>query len=444
MRLPNILTRAFFFLMLGACVSQTQAQPTAPQKPTTIAGWADRLTRFGKAIPQEKVYVHMDNTCYFLGDTIWYAAYTRRTDKDLPSGISRVLYAELYNQDGYLVERQLVEMKGGRGNGCFALPDTLYSGYYELRAYTRWQLNWGMTQHPHTKYAEEWFFSRAMAREYYRDYEKLYSRVFPVYDRPKQPGEDYHDMTTRPLRRNYEVDQEGKLLEISLYPEGGRLVGGAECRVAFEATDDLGAWMEGTMQLRDKDGQTICEAAAVSRGRGLLTFTPLPGEKYEALFTATDGRTARATVNRVPADGVSLSVQRQADGYYIKVQAQGEAAAKSLGMTIMHEGVVEQFKPVEQSPSSNSHYPRSLLVSIRPPSSIPTVVCGQTASSSSPPRTSPGPPSPSLASSNSTPPSSRHRWRSLARRRLRREGPPSPSPCAMLPPRTTSTIAVIS
>lgn len=363
MKQQNMRVRAFLFILFLfplAAMAQN-ATPAAP--PTSVEGWAERLTRFGRAIPQEKVYVHMDNTCYFLGDTIWYAAYTRRTDKDLPSGISRVLYAELYNQDGYLVERQLVEMKGGRGNGCFALPDTLYSGYYELRAYTRWQLNWGMTQHPHTKYAEEWFFSRAMAREYYRDYEKLYSRVFPVYDRPKQPGEYYHDMTTRPLRRNYEEDQEGKLLEISLYPEGGRLVGGAECRVAFEATDDRGAWMEGTMQLRDKNGQTICEAAAVSRGRGLLTFTPLPGEKYEALFTATDGRTARATVNRVSADGVSLSVQRQADGYYIKVQAQGEAAAKPLGMTIMHQGVVEQFKPVEQSPSATFQFPLSAFSS---------------------------------------------------------------------------------
>ena len=91
MRLQKTLTRALLFLMLLACVPRIQAQPTASQKPTTIEGWADRLARFGKAIPQEKVFVHLDNTCYFLGDTIWYAAYTRRTDKDMPSGISRIL-----------------------------------------------------------------------------------------------------------------------------------------------------------------------------------------------------------------------------------------------------------------------------------------------------------------------------------------------------------------
>ena len=183
-----------FALMPLAAAAQSQAST-----PTTIDGWADRLSRFGSAIPQEKVFVHLDNTCYFLGDTIWYAAYTRRTDRQAPSSVSGVLYVELLNQDGYLVERQLVEMHDGRGHGAFALADTLYGGFYELRAYTRWQLNWGITEKEHTPYAEHWFYSKAMARDFYRDYAKLYSRVFPVYDKPERPGEFFHDMTSRPL-----------------------------------------------------------------------------------------------------------------------------------------------------------------------------------------------------------------------------------------------------
>ena len=138
------------------------AQTTQP--PTTVEGWADRLTRFGKGIPQEKVFVQMDNTCYFLGDTIWFAAYTRRTDSGLPSNVSRVLYVELLNQDGFLQERQLIEMKNGRGHGNFVLPDTLYAGYYELRAYTRWQLNWGITEKEHSAGAEDWFFQGVLSR----------------------------------------------------------------------------------------------------------------------------------------------------------------------------------------------------------------------------------------------------------------------------------------
>ena len=128
---------------------------------------------------QEKVYVHTDNMCYFVGDTLWYKAYVVRADDLKFTDMSRLLYVELLSPDGLLVERQTVVVSDkGLSCGGFALPDSLYGGYYELRAYTRWQLNWGITEHPHNKVSEQWFFNKRMAKEFYRDYEKLYSRVF--------------------------------------------------------------------------------------------------------------------------------------------------------------------------------------------------------------------------------------------------------------------------
>lgn len=332
------------FLLFNCVVGLMAQMPQA--MPSTLDGWADRLTRFGNAVPQEKVFVHMDNTCYFLGDTIWYAAYTRRTDKDVPSNVSRVLYAELYNQDGYLVERQLVEMKNGKGHGNFVLADTLYGGYYELRAYTRWQLNWGQQQHPHTKFAEKWFFNKAMAREYYRDYDKLYSRVFPVYSKPKVAGEFYHDMTVRPLRRVYKEEDKSGLV-LSCYPEGGRLVGGAPCRLAFEVATEEGEWQAGSLRIQDSNGVVVAESQTVNRGRGKVSFAPQAGASYTALFTTPDGRTAKSEVKRVAADGVALSVERTADEWVVNIQPRGVAAQQSLGLTLMHEGRVERFEPLD-------------------------------------------------------------------------------------------------
>ena len=340
-------------LFLPLCAT---AQTTTTEPPMTIKSLADHLTRFGKAIPQEKVFVHMDNTCYFLGDTIWYAAYTRRTDKGLPSDVSRVLYVELYNQDGYLVERQLVEMEDGRGYGNFALADTLYGGFYELRAYTRWQLNWGQTQHPHTKYAEEWFFNKAMAREYYRDYEKLYSRVFPVYSKPQKPGEYSHDMTTRPLRRAYKEEDKSGLV-LSFFPEGGWLVGGAPCRMAFEVATEEGECQTGQLVVNDGNGTIVAQGTTVSRGRGMVTFTPAAGASYTATFTADSGKTAKGEVKSVPADGVALSVLHEGDEWLINVNAQGQAAQQPLGMTIMHEGVVTFFEEITSSPAQIHYNP---------------------------------------------------------------------------------------
>ena len=86
--------------------------------------------------PQEKVFLHIDNTCYFVGDTIWYKAYVTRSDRQTLTDLSKILYVELLTPDGYLVERQQVEMPDGTGHGAFTLTDSLYAGYYELRAYT--------------------------------------------------------------------------------------------------------------------------------------------------------------------------------------------------------------------------------------------------------------------------------------------------------------------
>jgi len=315
---------------------------------------ADRLQRFGERIPQEKVFVHMDNTCYYLGDTIWFAAYTRQTNTDRPSKISRVLYVELWNHDGYLVERKLLEMKDGRGNGFFALPDTLYSGYFELRAYTRWQLNWGQTEHEHPWVKED--YNDTVNAEFYRDYEKLHSRVFPVYDKPKEQGTYYKDMTFRPLRRYFKNAPPPPELRLSLFPEGGNLVAGVPCRVAFEAATSEGEVREGTVSLlmkneeismKNEQGEEVTSVRTENRGRGTFTFTPVEGQSYDVVFHADGDSTKRGRVTEkikaVTGDGVSLRLRHTGDEWTANIQAVGSAAQHPLGMTVMHEGRLQCF-----------------------------------------------------------------------------------------------------
>lgn len=321
------------------------AQQATLAVPTTLDGWAERLQKFGKGIPQEQIFIHMDNTCYFLGDTLYYKAYVRRTDTGAPSKLSGVLYAELLNQDGYLVQRQQLEMKDGQVHGSFVLQDTLYGGYYELRAYTRWQLNWGGCEHAHTKFAEQWFFNKAMAKEYYQDYEKLYSRVFPVYDKPKEAGDFVHEMTVRPLRRHFKADGEPLEGRLQLFPEGGHLIAGVPNQVAFEANDENGMHVEGSVAIVDASGAKVIEAKTEQRGRGTLNFTPKTGTKYTAQLTWKNGTTKQA-LPEVEADGSAIQVT-QADGKVnITLANAGSAAQEELGMTIMNQGMMKHFTSV--------------------------------------------------------------------------------------------------
>jgi len=59
-------TYLILFILFAGLSAQAQNNTLSP-----LARLSDRARLFGERIPQEKVYVHMDNTGYFLGDTIW-------------------------------------------------------------------------------------------------------------------------------------------------------------------------------------------------------------------------------------------------------------------------------------------------------------------------------------------------------------------------------------
>ncbi len=301
------------------------------------------LLDFNQKYPQEKVFLHMDNTCYFLGDTIWFKAYTRQTDTGAPSGKSGVLYVELLNHDGYLMERKLIEMSQGEGHGFFHLKNdsSLYSGFYELRAYTRWQLNWGEYEHKKTQASRKWFFNKTMEYEFFRDYEKLYSRVFPVYDKPEAEGEYVLSMSERPKLRYYSMNPSEAEMALSFFPEGGTLVEGVPCRVAFEAAMTDGEYLEGGLTV---EGKTV---PVTDRGRGVFTVTPKAGERIKAVFRTKEGKEISKELPKAEAQGATLCVEERSGKWTIGILASEGLSTDNMAMTLMHEGRMIHFAPLD-------------------------------------------------------------------------------------------------
>lgn len=302
----------------------------------------NRLAKFGQVLPQEKVFLHMDNTSYCLGDTLHFAAYLTRTSDDAPSNVSGILYVELLSPDGYILERKSVEMKNGRGAGDFILSRQYYGGFYELRAYTRWQLNWGVFERNHSNISKYWFINKEMEHNYFRDYEKLYSRVFPVYNAPLKAGQYTQNMTLRPLRRYYKKDPDKRRLQLKLYPEGGEPIVGVPCRVAFEASYTDGEFANGTLAIKGK-GIT---ASTQNRGRGLFTYIPQEKEKLTATFTALPvfegekGEKVTVELPKAESSGVALSISHADSLFHIIIY---NNIPDTLALSIMHEGRVRHF-----------------------------------------------------------------------------------------------------
>ena len=79
-----------------------------------MADWVKAYNRFGKYNPQEKLYLHFDNTGYYLGETMWFAAYVVTAPQLRPTEMSKVLYVELLTPEGRAYRRdEEVEDRGG-------------------------------------------------------------------------------------------------------------------------------------------------------------------------------------------------------------------------------------------------------------------------------------------------------------------------------------------
>lgn len=308
-----------------------------------------KVEGFGVGLPQEKVYLHLDNTCYFLGDTLWYKGYVMRSDRGTLTDLSKILYVELLTPDGYSVERQQLEMEDGTAHGMFVLKDTLYAGYYELRAYTRWMLNFGQCEYPHVRISEDLFYSKKMAKEFFRDYEKLYSRVFPVYDKPGEAGDFVKDMTLRPMRRYYKTPKKKKPeVDLRFYPEGGNLVAGTACRVALELNGEEGQHLGGMeLSVRDKDGKVAAVCRTDERGR--TTFR-LPDVSEDADYRATftyKGYGYEEELPEVEKEGCALAVTVGDSVVEAVVQAVG--VDSPVALHVMSGGVSRFYRTLPVS-----------------------------------------------------------------------------------------------
>jgi len=314
---------------------------------------------------QEKVFVHTDNQCYFVGDTLWYKAYVVRADDLKPTDMSRLLYVELLSPDGMLVERQTVIVSPtGFTCGQFALTDSLYSGYYELRAYTRWNLNFNVREHYYRKEETWWFYNKQMAADYYRVWDGLYSRVLPIYSKPEKDGDyDARYMFQRPKTRLPRKKKDD--LVVTFYPEGGHLIDGIENRVAFDVTDQHGEAIniKGTIDLGN--GKTLT-LKTEHMGRGVFNVTP-NGKRLHASF---HWHSKDWTIDLPKAEMRGATFRL--DGNSLDIKAIGLPEDKDYAVSILCRGALKHFEKIALTPKAPLSSPKGNTNAGKPSNEAPS------------------------------------------------------------------------
>jgi len=304
---------------------------------STIVKMANTINRFNRVFPQEKVYLHFDNTGYFMGETIWFNAYVQTTNGEGLGSKSSVLYVELVDPSGSVFTTKKLKIENGQAHGDIQLNNLALSGFYQVRAYTRYMLNWGRNA--------------------------VFTRTFPIFKANERKG-DYgslvleQDIAEQALRSKT-VDDDGdtlrnssyvagasdsranKSVNVRFYPEGGGLVEGLESRVAFECFDEDGKPLKAEGWLMDGE-KRLCKVATEREGRGVFSVKPKGNTDKESLrveMTLDNGKTRLFTLPQASKSGAVMTIDTSGkDSIGWQINVTDDLRGVVLGQVFIHNG----------------------------------------------------------------------------------------------------------
>lgn len=102
---------------------------------------ADNKNVFASLI--EKPYLQLDKPYYYRYDAVHFKGYMSYAEPQLRDSLSHVLYVDLLDMDGKLLQSKAFPIADGVSSGDLLLGDEAPEGDYILRASTRWMLNYG-------------------------------------------------------------------------------------------------------------------------------------------------------------------------------------------------------------------------------------------------------------------------------------------------------------
>lgn len=253
--------------------------------------------------PRERIYLSLSEKVVAAGDTIWFGGYLHHEGKE-----SRVLYVELVD-NSQSIQKEIYDIKQGFGAGQVAIPDSLSSGIYQLRAYTQWMRNGSPLA----------FFTCPVLV------------VNPYDEDPPVPGFQ-RELNTK----------------LRVTPEGGDWVANQLSRVLVSLGGDENRSLSGhIVRLADTAQVASIQLAA---GMDLITMRPLIDTTYQAQVYLPSGDTLKVSLPEASVQGVSLQANIQGGTLQVAAQNSLETEAYLLVRTVdtlLHSSKLSQQVEIE-------------------------------------------------------------------------------------------------
>ncbi len=360
----------------------------------------------------EKVYLQLNSKEFTSGQTIWFKAIVTDSRNHMPSNLSGTLYVDLIDQEGKIVAHKFLKLTEGIGNGFIDLKED-FSGRFLIRAYTRWNQNFGddflfeqyVQVHPLKKQLHknpfenltitnneegklllsgnldfgereqvapseitvhlDWVKGRDSALVK-RKGENTYFMEYQI-----SKGTPWVELTLKnPVGFDYTktVVLNDTFLDVQFFPESGKMVNGFQNKIGFKAVgyDGKGKRIQG--EVFDNHGNKITAFESNSLGMGTFYMKPEGNMTYHASIISEQRSPANTIfpLPKVHALGSSLSIERIKDKIRLGVtsnELKENIVIKASCRGVDHyliEGKLQKGQLVSELPSNS--FPDGIIV----------------------------------------------------------------------------------
>lgn len=313
----------------------------------------------------EKIYLQLSSTVVTNDETIWLKAIVTDAVNHIPSKLSEALHVELIDFDERVIDKKLLKMQSGIAHTSFQLNESCTPGRYLIRAYTKWNKNFG-ADFISEQYIDVFAFqdekvnTKAIRNitlsENGTDQFELSAQVFPKVINPKHKGKlklDIHmgfkkDSVTIKKNReglyqfNYLLPKDvvktklelklnsiklknnelGSLnrhsqtivinknyFDLQFFPEGGKLVNGLPIKVGFKALDYNNKGKKVKGYIIDDLGNKLLPFISNDLGMGSFGFIPNIDKQYFGQVEGDEGVKYKYLLPKISKTGSVLSIK---------------------------------------------------------------------------------------------------------------------------------------
>ena len=232
-----------------------------------------------------KLFTRTDKEAYFAGETIWLKTHIVEAKDNRPKYEADLIHLVLENDSNQVISHSRLRYTNGYASGSIVLPDTLPTGHYYLKTYTKAFENGNQTA-----------FTREIKISNFE---------------------------------NLELPQSTLNHWLLFFPEGGQLIHGHATSIAFRS--NLSKFVA---RLFDKEGNEISVFESLEHGVGEFTFLPSLDQEY---YVVIEGIDRKYYLPPVETDGGSVHVQ-DLEAHSLKLIASGSYNGSGFYILIHNAG----------------------------------------------------------------------------------------------------------